>query len=177
MKNSIKSACCVALAAVGIISGVHHTQAGEKAGAVANGSGWQVSEDGQKRTFAFTAVQLPDGSVTGQAQVKSRAGDTMLHVAIDCLVSDGNTTYISGPIVSSNNEGGAPIGFTVFFAVQDNGQGHPSPDLITPGFVFPPIFPEPFPPLPTNCETLLELLGPPHDHDYAPIDGGNITVH
>ena len=97
----------------------------------ANGSG-HVTRGGEERTFAFTATQHADGTVTGQAQVISRSLDTVVHFEIDCLRVVGNVAHMSGITARSNNEAEAPVGEMRRFVVMDNGEGSDSaPDMIS----------------------------------------------
>jgi hypothetical protein len=79
--------------------------------------------DGQKRTFSFTAVQHPDGTVTGQGQVNNPSFPIRVHFAIDCLKFDGNRAIASGPVTRSSDPGTIAVGRISVFAVEDNGEG------------------------------------------------------
>ena len=92
----------------------------------ATGSG-HITSGGQNRTFAFGAQERADGSVTGQAQVISRALDTVAHMEIDCLRVVGNVAHMSGVITRSNNPAEVAVGEMRRFVVMDNGEGSDSP--------------------------------------------------
>jgi hypothetical protein len=97
----------------------------------ANGSG-HITSGGETRTFAFTATKDAEGTVTGQAQVISRALDTVVHFDIDCLRVVGNVAHMSGIATRSSNPVEAPVGELRRFVVMDNGEGSDSdPDLIS----------------------------------------------
>jgi hypothetical protein len=97
----------------------------------ATGSG-HITSGGETRTFAFTATEWADGTVTGQAQVISRALDTIAHLEIDCLRVVGNVAHMSGVITRSSNPVEAPVGEMRRFVVMDNGEGsNGAPDLIS----------------------------------------------
>ncbi|MCA1707925.1 MAG: hypothetical protein LC808_33485, partial [Actinobacteria bacterium] len=76
---------------------------------------------GEYRTFAFTAVQHQDDSVTGEAQLKARRtqGDVVIHADLDCLRIVGNTATMSGVVKRSTGTPIAPEGRPVIFTVQE----------------------------------------------------------
>ena len=89
--------------------------------------------DGQTRTFSFTAVQNPDGTVTGLGEVNNPSFPIRVHFAIDCLKFDGgNRVIASGPVTQSSDPGTIGLGRISVFAVEDNGAGADAvPDRIT----------------------------------------------
>ncbi|HEX2028340.1 MAG TPA: hypothetical protein VHF25_10115 [Nitriliruptorales bacterium] len=89
--------------------------------------------DGQTRTFSFTAVRRPDGTVTGQAVVNNPSFPIRVRSRIDCLAFVGDRIAIaSGPITQSSDPSTIAVGRIAVFAVEDNGEGgHPPPDRIT----------------------------------------------
>jgi hypothetical protein len=97
----------------------------------ATGSG-HITSGGQNRTFAFAATEHADGTVTGMAQVNSRALNAVVHLEIDCLRVLGNVAHMSGIITRSSNPVEAPVGEMRRFVVMDNGEGSNSaPNLIS----------------------------------------------
>lgn len=168
------------------------------AGPIATGSGWLAGQ-GPKRTFAFTAVEQEDGSVSGQAQVNGPG--IHVHIAIDCAVTDevSGDLGMSG-VITKSSEGGPPVGWIAFFAVRDNGNGKPDPDQITiagalpagtlvelfgQGFVdyLSDVFGEDVSQWPMNCDTYVQIENKVSnsavydDSDFLPIGGGSITEH
>lgn len=92
----------------------------------ATGSG-HITSGGENRTFAFSAQERADGAVKGQAQVISRALDTVVHMEIDCLRVLGNVAHMSGIITRSSNPAEAEVGEMRRLVVMDNGEGADSP--------------------------------------------------
>ena len=92
----------------------------------ATGSG-HITSGGENRTFAFSAQERANGAVNGQAQVISRALDTVVHMEIDCLRVLGNVAHVSGIITRSSNPAEAAVGEMRRFVVMDNGEGSESP--------------------------------------------------
>lgn len=89
--------------------------------------------DGQTRTFSFTAVENPDGTVIGEGTVNNPSFPIRLHFRVDCLKFQGSNRVIaSGPVTQSSDPGTIGIGRVSVFAVEDNGEGaNAAPDRIT----------------------------------------------
>lgn len=120
----------LALSAAAVLSYVVPAAAGGVISS-ASGSGHITSGD-QNRTFAFTARQHADGTVKGQAQVISRALETIAHMEIDCLRVVGNVAHMSGVVTHSSRPEEAQVGEMRRFVVEDNGEGSKgAPDLIS----------------------------------------------
>ncbi len=98
--------------------------AGGNSGPSAGGAG-HFEITGDLRTFSFTAITSPDGSVKGQAQLFNRDQDVRLHMDIDCLRVVGNIAYVSGVITHSTTP--AQVGLRGLFSAQDNGEGANAP--------------------------------------------------
>jgi hypothetical protein len=123
----------------------------------ATGSGHLTLGD-DLRTFAFSAVERSDGTVTGQALLQARLVDATGHIEIDCLNVVGNVALISGT---------GRDGTTRAFAVEDNGEGGTaSPDRITLVFSG-PFF------TPGVCMVLTPADAAPL---LMPIEEGNVQV-
>ncbi len=90
----------------------------------ASGHG-NLTVGGELRTFSFTAVTQPNGRVTGEAQLKSRASGALIHAEINCLTVVGNKAYIGGVVRHSNNP--LLVGKPAVFRVIDNGEGANAP--------------------------------------------------
>jgi len=93
-------------------------------GAFVTGSG-NTYVNGFYRTFTVDARTAPDGTVSGQAEVQARETDDTVHLAVNCLVVDGNVAYLSG-VVTQSTEDPSLIGNTSNFTVEDD-----SPDMIS----------------------------------------------
>ena len=122
---------------------------------------------GSNRTFAFSAHQSSDGTVTGQEQSRSFSGN-ISHGNITCFVRDGNQAIVGG-VYTEFSQDPSFVGTNFAFAIQDN------PDVST--FVF-------FGfdnPGDNPCEDLLPAAGEPDIssllNDYGiPVTTGNIMI-
>jgi len=91
----------------------------------ATGSG-KYKVNGMERTFSFSAIQQPKGTVAGQAELHNSATGTVLHMDINCLrFLAPNRVVVSGRITKSNVPG--TEGMTGAFEALDNGDGSQSP--------------------------------------------------
>jgi hypothetical protein len=124
---------------LGVILGLVLTMGGASGagvGDMAGGAGHFTEPEG-RRTFAFTAREMPDGTDRGIAQVRGPFGngDIVLQVRIDCLQVSGTTAVATGTIHVRKLPAGAPFdpeGIYAIFAVRDNGEGGAGlPDEIT----------------------------------------------
>ena len=111
------------------------TGTGGRIVASATGSG-HTTVAGELRTFSFTAQLDSTGQATGTAQVNNREVGEMFQLSVDCLKVVGNVAIVSG--VFTRHTDAHAVGLTGVFAVQDAGEGSPSPDLITQVFFFEP---------------------------------------
>jgi hypothetical protein len=115
---------------------------------------------GEEQTFSFHVRTMPDGTVEGTFQVKSRGQDITAHGVLDCLRVVGNTAHVSGVVTNSKEPifGGATF---VLFTIVDNGEGEGAPpDLWSDIFLF-------F--APASCN----LFGLP---PVLPVEEGNFQV-
>jgi hypothetical protein len=125
------------------------------------------------RTLSFSAIQLSDGSVYGQARVINHVNGfesvidiTCLHVVDNAVLADGTTgnfAEVAGIVVQQSD---GDVGSMRSFNMLDTGQGANSPpDLINvftwgsdPG---------------TSCEDAY----PPMDPEFlVPVEDGNVQV-
>jgi hypothetical protein len=125
------------------------------------------------RTLSFSAIQLSDGTVQGEARVINHVNGfesvidvTCLHVEDNVTLSDGtvgNFAEVAGVVVQQSD---GDVGSMRSFNMLDTGQGENSPpDLINvftwgsaPG---------------TSCEDAY----PPTDSEFlAPVEDGNVQV-
>jgi hypothetical protein len=119
--------------------------------------------NGINRTFSFTVQQLPDGTIRGQAQVHTFAGN-LVHVDVNCFALEGNRAIIGGTI-TFDSQFPEVVGSGGAFAIQDN------PDVST--FFFGPG---------VTCGNLVEVLEEPDLATFladfgVPITAGNIMIH
>jgi hypothetical protein len=109
--------------------------AGAGVAASATGSGL-TTVAGELRTFSLVAVLRPDGVASGMAQVNNRKVGEMFQLSVDCLKVVGTVAIVSG--VFTRHTDPHAVGLTGVFAVQDAGEGSPSPDRMTQVFFFEP---------------------------------------
>lgn len=113
--------------------------------------------------FSFQVEKLADGTDHGVVKSRSKIpggidapfpGDWWSDVAVDCVEVEGNTAWISGPIVRAESDtpfGPAEGGYALFI-VRDNGPSGPDEINVGPAAAFgvtdcrgkPPIFPGAF---------------------------------
>jgi hypothetical protein len=74
--------------------------------------------NGINRTFSFTVQQLPDGTIRGQAQVHTFAGN-LVHVDVNCFALEGNQAIIGGT-TTFDSQVPELVGSGAAFAIQDN---------------------------------------------------------
>jgi len=131
--------------------------------ASATGSG-QTTVAGELRTFSFVAQFDSAGAASGMAQVNNRSVGEMFQLSVDCLKVVGNVAIVSG--VFTRHTDAHAIGLTGIFAVQDAGEGSPSPDRITQVFFFEPGV--------LTCSDLEPADAAPFFED---VGAGNVRVH
>jgi len=88
--------------------------------------GGTTMEAGEKSTFVFNAVQLPDGSVNGHLTYKIRGTDTDFDMDLTCININGNRATLGGTVTSvsgSNVPAYVFVGANASFTVEDNGNG------------------------------------------------------
>jgi hypothetical protein len=140
---------------------------GAGSSAVASGAFTLQQGGGVNRTFAFSVNQLPDGTITGMAEVNTFFG-SVNHYQINCFQVVGNEAVMGGIVTQSNDP--SNIGLSSVWAVEDN------PDMSTFVWTFFP--PDP----PVTCANYLGLFGEPDlasfINDFAdPLANGQITIH
>lgn len=122
MNNSTRvlaALSCAALFATGLTGGA------QAAPSLPSANGQGILDNGA-RTFSFSAQQLADGTVTGQAQLTNRSfsGDNgtspyKLQIDISCMKSFGNTVFFGGMTRRTNDSN---LVDAAYFSVQDNGE-------------------------------------------------------
>jgi hypothetical protein len=131
----------------------------------------ELRDDGLnlRQTLAFSAIQHPDGTVTGQAEYHIVRDDpnfgenTRFHVEVNCLNinPDGKTATISGVVKNASDP--QANGATAIFRVRDNGEGNGNEaDGVTPVFLLAPS-------LNRNCFVVTGI-------QPTPITAGNVQV-
>jgi hypothetical protein len=164
------------IVAIATFAGLVASVATGESNPFAGGHGNLIS-GGELRTFSFSAVQHPDGTVSGQVQVKNRALNVEVHVDVDCLKFEaGNRAIAGGTITRSSDPAFIAPGRISVFGVEDNGEGAAaSADRIT-------TIPDYAPPKSCNeftfvGDTLREIANPSVVvRALTPITSGNIQV-
>jgi hypothetical protein len=77
--------------------------------------------------FSLVAVERADGTVVGQWQDSWGSGYGGIHVAIDCLLVDGNQAFVSGVITKGFAGGEDLTGLVAVTTVIDNGTSQKDP--------------------------------------------------
>jgi hypothetical protein len=176
MERKTRQVSLLLLAAVGMLAGLLISAAAASGNPRASGHGNLTVGEGQTRTFSFTALRRPDGTVTGEGDVNNPSFPIRVHFRVDCLKFDGDNRVIaSGPVTQSSDPDTIAVGRIGVFAVEDNGAGaSAAPDRIT-------TIPDYAPPKSCNefsfvgdglrDDTLGTIVRP-----LRPIEAGQITV-
>jgi hypothetical protein len=77
--------------------------------------------------FSLTAKMHADGSVSGQWQDTFSGGGNGIHVAIDCMIVDGNSAILGGVITHGSSDGNDLSGLRAVTRVVDNGTSQKDP--------------------------------------------------
>lgn len=101
------------------------------------GSGHIPQGEEDRRVFSFAAAQRADGSVTGQFTLlitssvlgSENPSITRIEADVTCMSASGNRAWVGGVVTNSSNP--AWIGMETGWAVEDNGEGANSFDLIS----------------------------------------------
>lgn len=139
-------------------------------GPSASGHGTVLLEDTEgrivRRQFSFSARQMPDGSVQGNAVIHNPSFDPKFDAQFDitCLQVVGNRASFGGSVRRSNDTVFTDEFDAAFFTVFDNGQ--PGADNDTISSVFFDNVVEP-----SACQ----FIGP-DDFPQTPIEAGNVRV-
>ncbi len=81
-------------------------------------------------TLSFSARTLPDGTVSGEVQIKSRYSGLFAHGKVVCMVVHENQAWLAGVITQSDDEHNVGAAFLIGLA--DNGEGmNAAPDVRT----------------------------------------------
>ena len=117
------------------MSATSHAAAIHGASPRAAGNG-QILFQGERKTFAFTAVQNRAHGVTGQFQTFGLFSDLPLHGVITCATVVGNVAWLGGVITHFAFP--EAEGRHAAWVVVDNGEGAAAPaDRISFGFILP----------------------------------------
>lgn len=171
MKPSPRFALTAALCASFLLGTAAPSHAG--ATPLAHGSGTPQAP-GPDITFTFSMVQLPGGALLGQGMLHNNTDQGWIQFDLTSVMFIGDTVLMAGPITKTFNAPPfAPVGGTVFFGLNDNGNGDgsPVPDSFAHGFV------PPFLPPNLTIQQIIGMTGPPPPEVYNPIGQGDFVVH
>ena len=82
---------------------------------------------GTDRSFSLVANKNSNGEVSGQWQDGFGGGAGGIHVAVDCLIIDGNSAIVGGVITHGTWYGTDVSGWRAVTKVVDNGTSHNDP--------------------------------------------------
>jgi hypothetical protein len=105
---------------------------------VVSGAGSVVREDiegSPREIYGFQAQVDADGNAWGEAEVHFPSDAVKMHIAIECLVVERNSAWMSGPVTRSDDPL-TPIGRVFLWRVQDNGEGQGAPPDRISNFIF-----------------------------------------
>lgn len=75
------------------------------------------------------------GNVSGSAEVHFPSDVVKMHIAVQCLVVERNTAWMSGTVTHYNDQT-VPVGRVFVWQVQDNGEGQGAPPDRISNFVY-----------------------------------------
>lgn len=129
-----------------------------------------VLQDSVYRVYAFSCVQLPNGSVTGHLVSQEPSTRSFLHVHISSAMHIGGMLAVAGEITAAvNTPPRFSVGQTMFVVFVDNGRGCQVPDQLASGVV-PPFLGN------LTIQQIIALIGPPPAVAFSPFVAGGIRV-
>lgn len=102
------------------------------------GGGSVVREDiagSPRETYGFQAQVDAAGNASGEAEVHFPSDVVKMHIAVQCLVVERNTAWMSGTVTHYNDQT-LPVGRVFLWQVQDNGEGQGAPPDRISNFVY-----------------------------------------
>ena len=182
MRITTRFATCAAISAAVLLAGAATSQGQPPALKIANGNGVLGAPSEGFRTFSFSLVELPNGSVQGHGVIHDQIFDASIHFDITSYTVVEDILLMAGPItaVSDNVPPNFFVGATFFFAARDGGNGGqaideislassaPIPGLTIDDILFLLCVMNP------NCDTNDPIVLPPDL--LLPIIAGNIKV-
>lgn len=167
MKLMSRTAVCAALSTAFLLGAAAPGNA--QAVPLGSGGGRYVNRQSETNRFAFTAVQLPDGSVTGHVVFHFPATNAMVRMEVTSFMFIGDWLGLAGPVTMAVNTPTPLVGTTGFLVLSDNGA--PGTDTFT-GFSFAPAS---FGNL--TIQQIIGIIGPPPPSVFFPLIEGNIQIH
>jgi len=128
----------------------------------AKGSG-TIQFASNREHISFSALQRPDGTASGSAEVHDISAGVNVRIEVDCLNVIGNVATISGIVTKSSNPASVPEGYEGIFQVVDNGEGNDAPPDLMSQVNFFEVGTG------TDCHF-------PGEFDLVPIEHGNVQV-
>ena len=174
MRPTLQRFALCALLAAPMLLGASAPKSG-KTTPIANGHGLGLSPGPESLALTFSLVQLADGSFVGHGKTQDHANGGWTKFDLTSATFLGDTLFMAGPVTKLKD---APpflgVGSTVFFGIQDNGNGSGKPgvDSFANGVV--PAF---LPPGLTIQQILVLLGGPPPPEAFKPLASGNFKIH
>lgn len=167
MKLSSRTAACAALS-VAFLLGATAPGLAQGTPLGSGGGRYFNAQRGETNRFAFTAVQLPDGSANGVVTFHFPSGDAMVQMKVTSFMHIGPWLGLAGPVTKAVNTPNPLVGLTGFLVLADN--GGPGTDALT-GFSFvPPAFGN------LTIQQIIAILGPPMPAMFFPVIDGNIKI-
>jgi len=105
---------------------------------VVSGAGSVVREDiegSPREIYGFQAQVDAEGNAWGEAEVHFPSDAVKMHIAVQCLVVERNSAWMSGPVTRSDDPL-TPVGRVFLWRVQDNGEGQGSPPDRISNFIY-----------------------------------------
>ncbi len=129
MKLTSRFAMCAAVSAAVLLGGAAQAAALK----IANGNGVTGTPSEGLRTFSFSLVELPNGSLQGHGVIHDQVFEASTHFDITSYTVVEDILLMAGPItaVSDNVPPNFFVGATFFFAVRDGGHGGQAIDEIS----------------------------------------------
>jgi hypothetical protein len=165
---AIAAVAAIFVAVIAFSGAVRPTAAGAGPSASGHGTILVTNPDGKtvRRQFSFSAKQMPDGTVQGNAILHNPAFDPRYdtQIKITCLQVVGNRASFGGSIRKTSDPAFNDEFDAAFFTVYDNGEPGKAVDTISPVFFDNVVGPE-------TCQ----FIGP-DDFNQIPVQSGNVQV-
>ena len=137
MKLTSRFAMCAVVSAAVLLGGAatsHGQQEQPAASKIANGNGVTGTPSEGLRTFSFSLVELPDGSLQGHGVLHNQVPQATVRFDIPSYTVVDDVLLMAGPITQVVGDNVPPQFFvtaTFFFAVRDGGNGDGAIDEIS----------------------------------------------
>lgn len=125
---------------LGAAATTHAQEVASGANKIANGNGVTGTPSEGLRTFSFSLVELPNGTLQGQGRMHDQNFDAWVRFDITSYMVVDGILLMAGPITYVAGDDAPPEffeGSTFFFAVRDGGTGEEAVDEISLANAFP----------------------------------------